>query len=77
MTKFSEKWVTSRCTVTKEYKWNGEVYPTLTHISWKATGCQIGGNTFFGLPGKRYNSHPHIEYIRRQSRRVLVTSNLD
>ena len=35
------------------YKWNGEVYPTLTHISWKATGYQIGGNTFFGLPTKR------------------------
>ena len=32
------------------YKWNGEVYPTLTHISWKATGYQIGGNNFFGLP---------------------------
>ena len=24
------------------YKWNGKVYPTLTHISWKATGYQIG-----------------------------------
>ena len=35
------------------YKWNGEVYPTLTHISWKATGYQIGGNNFFGLPTKR------------------------
>ena len=35
------------------YKWNGEVYPTLTHISWKATGYQIGGNNFFGLPVKR------------------------
>ena len=35
------------------YKWNGEVYPTLTHISWKATGYQIGGNNFFGLPAKR------------------------
>ena len=34
------------------YKWNGEVYPTLTHISWKATGYQIGSNNFFGLPGK-------------------------
>ena len=34
------------------YKWNGEVYPTLTHISWKATGYQIGGNNFFGLPTK-------------------------
>ncbi len=35
------------------YKWNGEFYPTLTHISWKATGYQIGGNNFFGLPVKR------------------------
>ena len=35
------------------YKWNGEAYPTLTHISWKATGYQIGGNNFFGLPTKR------------------------
>ena len=35
------------------YKWNGEVYPTLTHISWKATGYQIGGNNFIGLPTKR------------------------
>ncbi len=35
------------------YKWNGEIYPTLTHISWKATGYQIGGNNFFGLPVKR------------------------
>lgn len=35
------------------YKWNGEVYPTLTHISWKATGYQIGGNNFFGLPTRR------------------------
>ncbi len=34
------------------YKWNGEVYPTLTHISWKAAGYQISGNTFFGLPSK-------------------------
>ena len=35
------------------YKWNGEIYPTLTHISWKVTGYQIGGNNFFGLPTKR------------------------
>ena len=28
-------------------------YPTLTHISWKATGYQIGGTNFFGLPTKR------------------------
>ena len=35
------------------YKWDGEVYPTLTHISWKVTGYQIGGNNFFGLPTKR------------------------
>ena len=35
------------------YKWNGKIYPTLTHISWKATGYQIGGNNFFGLPVKR------------------------
>ncbi len=34
------------------YRWNGEIYPTLTHISWKATGYQIGGNSFFGLPVK-------------------------
>ena len=32
------------------YEWAGEVYPTLTHISWKATGYQISGNSFFGLP---------------------------
>ena len=32
------------------YGWNGEIYPTLTHISWKVTGYQIGGNNFFGLP---------------------------
>ena len=38
------------------YKWNGEVYPTLTHISWKAAGYQIGGNNFFGLPTKRRGS---------------------
>ena len=37
------------------YKWNGEVYPTLTHISWKAAGYQISGNTFFGLPNKPRN----------------------
>ena len=35
------------------YKWNGVLYPTLTHISRKATGYQIGGNNFFGLPTKR------------------------
>ena len=35
------------------YKWNGEIYPTLTHISWKVTSYQIGGNNFFGLPIKR------------------------
>ena len=35
-----------------QYKWNGEVYPTLTHISWKVAGYQISGNTFFGLPIK-------------------------
>ena len=39
----------------KGYKWNGEVYPTLTHISWKAAGYQISGNTFFGLPSKPRN----------------------
>ena len=32
------------------YEWAGEVYPTLTHINWKATGYQISGNSFFGLP---------------------------
>ena len=59
MTIYSEKWVVFWCTVPRVdvldsgYKWNGEVYPTLTHISWKATGYQIGGNTFFGLPVKR------------------------
>lgn len=37
------------------YKWNGETYPTLTHISWKAAGYQISGNTFFGLPSKPRN----------------------
>ena len=30
-----------------DYKWNGEFYPTLTHISRKATGYKIGGNNFF------------------------------
>lgn len=34
------------------YEWQGTVYPTLTHISWKAAGYQIGGNAFFGLPSK-------------------------
>lgn len=37
------------------YKWDGEVYPTLTHISWKAAGYQIAGNAFFGLPSKPRN----------------------
>lgn len=36
-----------------QYEWNGQVYPTLTHISWKAAGYQISGNAFFGLPVKR------------------------
>ena len=44
------------------YKWNGEVYPTLTHISWKATGYQIGGNTFFGLPVKRRGGKNRFSY---------------
>ena len=35
------------------YKWNSEVYPTLTHISWKVTGYQIGGNNFFEISTKR------------------------
>ena len=35
------------------YKREDGIYPTLTHISWKATGYQIGGNNFFGLPTKR------------------------
>lgn len=35
-----------------QYEWNGQVYPTLTHISWKVTGYQISGNAFFGLPVK-------------------------
>lgn len=35
-----------------QYEWNGEIYPTLTHISWKVAGYQISGNTFFGLPIK-------------------------
>ncbi len=34
------------------YKREDGIYPTLTHISWKATGYQIGGNNFFGLPNK-------------------------
>ena len=38
-----------------QYEWNGEVYPTLTHISWKVAGYQISGNTFFGLPSKPRN----------------------
>lgn len=33
-------------------KWDGEGFPTLTHISSKATGYQIGGYTFFELPIK-------------------------
>lgn len=36
-----------------QYEWEGEVYPTLTHISWKVAGYQISGNAFFGLPVKR------------------------
>ena len=35
------------------YKREDGIYPTLTHISWKVTGYQIGGNNFFGLPTKR------------------------
>lgn len=35
-----------------QYEWRGDVYPTLTHISWKVTGYQISGNAFFGLPVK-------------------------
>ena len=35
------------------YKREDGIYPTLTHISWKATGYQIGGNNFFGLPTKQ------------------------
>ena len=35
------------------YKWNDEIYPTLTHIGWKTTGYQIGGNNFFGLTVKQ------------------------
>ena len=35
------------------YRYNGETYPTLTHISWKIAPYQISGNTFFGLPVKK------------------------
>ena len=35
-----------------QYIWQEQEYPTLTHISWKVTGYQIGGNNFFGLPTK-------------------------
>ena len=34
------------------FKWEGEVYPTLTHISWKVTPYKAGGTTFFGIPAK-------------------------
>lgn len=33
--------------------WQEREYPTLTHISWKATSYQLGVNIFFGLPVKR------------------------
>jgi len=35
------------------YKREDGIYPTLTHISWKVTGYQIGGNNFFEIPTKR------------------------
>ena len=44
------------------YKWDGELYPTLTHISMKATGYQIGGNNFFGLLDK-LRSYLHISHF--------------
>ena len=49
------------------YKWDGELYPTLTHICWKATGYQIGGNTFFGLPTKRRGESTHAVVYSKQT----------
>lgn len=34
------------------FEWDGEVYPTLTHISWKVTPYKQGGPAFFGIPAK-------------------------
>lgn len=36
----------------RQFRWEDEVYPTLTHISWKVAGYQVAGTTFFGLPIK-------------------------
>ena len=49
------------------YKWKDEIYPTLTHISWKATGYQIGGNNFFGLPTKRRSEIDAAQHIRHDN----------
>lgn len=34
------------------FEWDGEVYPTLTHISWQVTPYKQGGPAFFGIPAK-------------------------
>ncbi len=31
------------------FEWEGTVYPTLTHVSWKAADYHISGNAYFGL----------------------------
>ena len=47
------KGATYEVTVTEDgFEWEGEVYPTLTHISWKVTPYKAGGTTFFGIPAK-------------------------
>ena len=51
------KGVTYEVDVTEAgFEWNGETYPTLTHISWKITPYKQGGTTFFGIPAKRRNA---------------------
>ena len=51
------KGVTYEVDVTEAgFEWNGETYPTLTHISWKITPYKQGGTTFFGIPAKRRNT---------------------
>ena len=34
------------------FEWDGEVYPTLTHISWQVTPYKQGGPAFFGISAK-------------------------
>jgi len=50
------------------YKWKDEIYPTLTHISWKVTGYQIGGNNFFEIPTKRRGRRPRYS---KESKNVM------